>query len=73
MVGNKDLIIPGDSFATVIGINYGWEPVSETTKLGARQGTGLSTAHQQYERTATVISNCASTSQQASSSKVEVD
>ena len=31
-VGNKDLVIPGDSFASVIGINYGWEPVSETAK-----------------------------------------
>jgi len=31
-VGNKDVAIPGNDFANVIGINYGWEAISENAK-----------------------------------------
>ncbi len=31
-VGNKDVAIPGNDFANVIGVNYGWEAVSESAK-----------------------------------------
>jgi len=31
-VGDKDVAIPGNDFANVIGINYGWEAISESAK-----------------------------------------
>jgi hypothetical protein len=31
-VGKNDIAIPGDNLDTVIGVNYGWEAVSETAK-----------------------------------------
>jgi len=30
--GNKDVAIPGKDFANVIGVNYGWEAVSDSAK-----------------------------------------
>jgi len=32
-VGDKDVAIPGNDFANVIGINYGWEAISESAKM----------------------------------------
>jgi hypothetical protein len=31
-VGNKDVTIPGNHFANVIGVNYGWETISDSAK-----------------------------------------
>src|SRR5258706_13539167 len=31
-VGKKDVAVPNDDFSNIIGINYGWEAVSETAK-----------------------------------------
>jgi hypothetical protein len=31
-VGDKDIGIPGDNLANVIGVNYGWEAISESAK-----------------------------------------
>jgi hypothetical protein len=31
-VGGKDLIIPGNDFGNVIGVNYGWEAISDSAK-----------------------------------------
>ena len=32
-VGNGDIAIPGDDLGRVIGVNYGWEAVSDTAKM----------------------------------------
>jgi len=31
-VGNKDVVIPGHDFANVIGVNYGWQAISDSAK-----------------------------------------
>jgi hypothetical protein len=31
-IGDKDIAIPGDNLANVIGVNYGWEAISESAK-----------------------------------------